>query len=1016
MAGLFLIFTFILPQLVNAATFDPSRRWMTITTPHFFIRYAQENEVLAKRSADVCEEAYEDLSTRFNWKTWGRTEVVFLDSADIANGMATVIPYNWVLLYASPPLPDEPLGYYDNWLRLLIYHEMTHIFHMDAARGWWKAFRFVLGKTVAPAGTVPNWVKEGEAVYVESSATNAGRDRSSFTEMMLRTSLFQGDFPSISRGDGFQWTWPSYNIPYLYGGEFIEYLVDKYGFDKLIAFNDRTQRTFMLSMVNYAARTVYGKTFVQLWKEWREYLSERYDVQRQEIERKGVTHIETLIPIDPKWEEYISAPAISPDGYNVAYSVTSPHHSSELRFIDLETGKVETFVKKKSATQISWHPDGSAIVFSSLSSAKRSVEGEVDDDYAQDLNFEFGIVRDQYYDLWWYDFDRGKLSQLTSGARARDPDFSKDGKRIVYIARDEKADESLMIFDVETSKSHAIIPNKTWNRRYANPRFSPDGKSIAVVGWDPKNMWKVYIYSTDGKNVRRLTKAKKGVELRPWWTPDGRYILHSSDATGVTNIYRTNVKTGKSEQLSNVLSGAYQPTTKDGRNIFVQYYTSRGFELSEFAVDRVYPTDIDEAEYIPSDDRGITFTYNGQQGHETWAKPAPVSVEYSPKKYTPWGKSLFLPRYLIPNIAYIEDNFLFALATGGADVLRWHNWALGATYLTGARKFGYFARYWYNRWKPIFGIGINEYIVNYGVRTFILTGPPQVVDTRQYYERRRNAFAFVTYPMGRHAFSISYNFEQRNPASTLLSWERQALTLGRFAGFAAVYAYGDSEYYPASISRENGRSIRLRSYWTNKYFGSSSNNEQVVFVGDWREYVRLWHHHVLAFRVMGGMTWGDQINQGTFVVGGSRGEGTFAPRSSLSYFPLRGLPNAAIGATRAMIMSMEYRFPIVDPQRGLGTWPIGLKSMHGAIFADYGDGWLADQKPDRLSDFFDNFYLGVGAEIRGDFVIGHGLPVKGRLGYAIIVVNRDRLFTLEDPILKHAAKYGVLILEFGTSF
>lgn len=1009
-----LVMSLVFPAVLGAETFDSSRQWMTLTTPHFFIRYAQESEYLAKKAAPILEQAWQDLRTRFNWKPWGRTEVVFLDSADIANGMASVIPYNWVLLYAAPPLPEQSLGYYDDWLRLLIYHEMTHIFHMDAARGWWKAFRFIFGKTVAPAGMVPTWVKEGEAVLVESVSTGTGRVRSSMTEMVLRTSMLEDSFPSISQGDGLQWTWPTYNIPYLYGGEFIEFLVDKYGFEKLMAFNDRTQRTLMLSMVNYAARTVYGKTFVQLWKEWRQHLETRYRREADRLGGQGLTETTPWVTVDPKWEEYVSAPTVSPDGTMIAYSIKSPHHSSEIRILDVDSGLSRTIVKKQQAVQLSWHPDGNRLIYSALSqSSKSDPKSETGEYSVMPKNyFEVGIQRNIYYDLWEYDIENAKLKRLTMGERARDPDYSRDGRRIVYISRDDNSNEFLKVYNVEEGTSDYLTRSSSSTSRFANPRYSPDGRWIVVSGWDPKNVWKIYRYSADGRSRMRLTKEKKGVELRPWWTPDGNHVLYSSDTSGVPNIYRVNVKDGRSEQLTNVLSGVFQPSTHDGRRIAVRYYTSNGWELHTFEArprGRVSSLNGDSARR--ESPRGIPLE---------WSEPERVDLELTPKKYSPFGKSLFLPRFIVPAITYTEDEFFFALATGGSDALRWHNWMAGITYMTGANFVGYFARYFYNRWRPIMGFGAQRAVVNYGNRTFILnTGDPAnpvIRDTRHYWERRSSLFGFVTYPWQQHAFTLSYAYEDRQPAVGLEDWQRQALTLGHFGGFTFTYAYGDTENYRAAISPENGRRIRVKTTWTNRRFGSSYGNEQVIFVGDWREYIRLWRHYVWALRASGGMTWGDTLTQGTFVMGGALGEGTLARQSSLNYFPLRGLPISSLGGTRAMLLSSEFRIPIVSPQRGLGTWPLYLQNIHTALFADFGDMWSADTKSDSISDFFDDFFLGVGAELRGDFVIGHGLPVKGRLGYGIIVLNRDRLGGLKDPILKHAAKWGVLILELGTSF
>jgi hypothetical protein len=79
------------------------------------------------------------------------------------------------------------------------------------------------------------------------------------------------------------------------------------------------------------------------------------------------------------------------------------------------------------------------------------------------------------------------------------------------------------------------------------------------------------------------------------------------------------------------------------------------------------------------------------------------------------------------------------------------------------------------------------------------------------------------------------------------------------------------------------------------------------------------------------------------------------------------------------------------------------------FFADYGT-----VVNDSVT--FDKFLLGVGAELRGDFVIGYGLPITGRLGYGIIVDGREFIQGLTDPILGNDIKYGTLILTLGTSF
>jgi len=204
---------------------------------------------------------------------------------------------------------------------------------------------------------------------------------------------------------------------------------------------------------------------------------------------------------------------------------------------------------------------------------------------------------------------------------------------------------------------------------------------------------------------------------------------------------------------------------------------------------------------------------------------------------------------------------------------------------------------------------------------------------------------------------------------------------------------------------------------TNSIFGSGDRNEQIIFAGDWREYIRIFRHHIFALRASGGITWGDNLVQGTFGMGGAIGEGTLASGGSYTYFPFRGLPVSALSRTRAMLFSGEYRFPIIDPLKGLGTAPFFIKSVSGAIFSDFGNAWNAHENgSDNFSTFFDEFLLSVGAELRGDFYLGHGLPVHGRIGYAIVILNRDRLQGLTDPMLKTNLKYGMFIIALGTSF
>ncbi|MFH0798798.1 MAG: hypothetical protein V2A66_01310 [Pseudomonadota bacterium] len=1011
----------------RAAVFDPSLHWQTIQTEHFRVHHPERIGEIAKRTASLLEELYPQVTEKWNWKPWNRTEVILVDNTDDSNGLSSVLPYNWMLIYAVPPQPDSPLAHYNDWLRTLLAHEFTHIVQIDACGGIWRVFSVFLGKTASPSGVNPTWIREGVAQYDETFFTNGGRGRGSYSEMVVRSAVLDGAFPPIDEADGSSWRWPGFRSAYVYGLKFIDWLVETYGEDKFMEFDRRVRSSIMLTMVNHQARNVYGKTFYELWREWHQVLTKKYEGQRASIAAAGLTEPEVIVPNER--DEQLSAPTLSRDGEKLVFTVASPHTKPEIRMQDIATGEKWSLKKGQEATQFSWSPDGTKIAYAAMNSYKRY---------------------NRYFDLWLYDFDvdkeKKRAKRLTRGLRARDPDFDPAGGSLVFVVGNGR-DDALKRMDIGSGNITTITPQVAPYTQFAEPRVSPDGRHIAVSVWRPDYGWRIWRYNADGTNPVRLTKGMGLViEARPAWTPDGRFIMFSSDEGGISNIYRVPSGGGASERVTNVLTGVFQPATAPG-GVIAQHYTSKGFEIARFAVSpspeekgkgrsrgrkgrkgavHSFPSPLmgegqGEGEAVklghpplnplPSREGKksiVTQSAKGEEGAvEEDSGSAPVSEDFKSKKYVAFGKSLFLPRFVVPNAAYTGNYFFFSLTTGAADPLRWHNWFASGNYRTDAKFFGYGLQYFYNRYRPIFGAAFNDYAVDFGY----------LAPTLHFFEHRRGANAFFAIPIQRHRLSLAYFFEDHMPKTSISAPVQSFLNLGHFAGFQADYRYGDAEKYPASISLENGRFIRLTANVTNHIFGSAYKNEQIIFSGDWREYVRLWHHHVLALRSTGGITWGKPLVQGTFGLGGALGEGAFGGGGAYNYFPLRGLPVSAFSRTRAMLFSSEYRFPILDPLRGLGTVPVFLKDISGAVFADYGNAWNAHENgSDSLRHFFGQFMLGVGAELRGDFIVGHGLPLHGRVGYAVVVLNRDRLGTLTDPILGDSIKNGMLVLTFGTSF
>jgi hypothetical protein len=67
--------------------------------------------------------------------------MVVTDHSDHSNGLSNVFPSNRIIIFAPPPMDGYSLSHRDEWLELVVTHELVHIFQQDHTRGLSSAFR-----------------------------------------------------------------------------------------------------------------------------------------------------------------------------------------------------------------------------------------------------------------------------------------------------------------------------------------------------------------------------------------------------------------------------------------------------------------------------------------------------------------------------------------------------------------------------------------------------------------------------------------------------------------------------------------------------------------------------------------------------------------------------------------------------------------------------------------------------------------------------------------------------------
>ena len=108
----------------------------------------------------------------------------------------------------------------------------------------------------------------------------------------------------------------------------------------------------------------------------------------------------------------------------------------------------------------------------------------------------------------------------------------------VATTRSTAVDASAEIAFVRGGAIYAARIDGTGVRRLTTgfkPAWSPDGERLAFVREAGRNA-DVYVADADGRNARRLTRARGG-DVTPAWSPDGTRIAFASNRAGLYRIY-----------------------------------------------------------------------------------------------------------------------------------------------------------------------------------------------------------------------------------------------------------------------------------------------------------------------------------------------------------------------------------------------------------------------------------------------------------------------------------------------
>lgn len=880
----------------DALGLSPFWDWKTIETEHFQITFPKELEAQAQKSAQYFEQAHAALSTELIWSPLNRTHILLVDNSDAANGLTTPVSRFGILLYLTPPETWFSTSYYDDWLKLLVFHEYAHFLNMDASRDFYKVLRALFGDVILPNTFWPTWMLEGLAVYIETKYTKAGRGRSPYYEMIVRAAVEENrlDKPDLITLDQLHGPHPGHpggEIYYLYGYQLFNE-ISKIRADAAGRLSE-TSSARIPYFNNSMLENVVQKDWYKTWSDWVEKAKTKAQSDLAAIKRAPLTAYERV----PETTDESLGASISPDDHYLAWSESTPHQWQSLFMRDLKTQETHKIEDKFFGVGHSFLPDSSQLVYSSLRRNK---------------NYYF------LSDLKAYDIKSGSSYWLTKKLRAKDPHISQDGQWITFTAA-TRSSMSLFVGKL-TKKSNGrlaisqikMLVEAPMLDRISNPQWSPDQKSV------------VFSYKVNGavgEEIRRYTFKDHNTDSKietlvagphfnrfPAYHPSGA-LFFVSDQTGVDNLYRYDPK--KSLQVTNVTTGLWLPSFSKN-STYASIYSADGWSIAKLNLQEGLVTD------------SIKTTISAPQA-PIYSDAPTQNQTYTVKDYSVF--STLKPRQWAPLLLISENQSFVGAQAFGYDATFRHQYLGIAAYTIETKTPDFYANY-INR---TLGVTLSGYAALQTQSVLHLSN-----DVKSYTRKKEaglSAYFPFQYTISTLTPEIGLNIE-RTDDHRLDSAGDRILSRSRYVptqDFSLTYSSTRSSRFAIKAERGSKTVIGTRRY-------DDSERENFKLIAKHAQYFHLGSHFVLtptlkATRVTKRNSRYSDAN----VILEGRNDRLFNPfpQDSFDEFGIRGYPNLLLATKEAASAALDLDFPLAQIFRGWGTYPLFFNQLSMNLFGEW---------------------------------------------------------------------------------
>lgn len=531
-----------------------------------------------------------------------------------------------------------------------------------------------------------------------------------------------------------------------------------------------------------------------------------------------------------------------------------------------------------------------------------------------------------HYDV----FSTTEAGQLTEKLRAVSLDFTP--KEEILAITQNAGDYTLALYDKKGKHIRTLLGPTTTTLSHA--RLSSDGKQVVFCAMESMvAATHLYLLNPENGEMQQLTEGRF-TDLHPAFSADGSKVVFSSDRSGIFNLHELTLASGELARLTNLTGGAFYPdVAPDGKSVALSEFTHKGYRIA--LLERNQPE---------LDKQTLAFKkISANDLMAAHASPAAIAT----KDYSVFPS--ILPSAWFPWVMFYSNAPKLAslgVSVYGLDALQRD--FIGVGYSRGINSGNNNADLFFET---------QRFYPDFYISPYVTVG------------EICNGLCYAGFNAGMVLPFYKYYTRHTGYASTYYDYDRyygatdNSLTLG--------YSFSNTQFFARSVSPENGRSLgasaTLRRYAeTSSYAAYAGTFSNLAF--SYTEYLPgFFRNNVLAARAY--------VAQSLDIGSGNLG---YSDASRYAVFGwgtrVRGYGNSFVG-TGLTVLSLEYRFPIYQPDWGFFRVPVFFKDFYGKVFADAGQSYSGLPE-------FSRTRTSAGAEVGLSSVFGYRYYWSAFAGYA----------------------------------